>query len=101
MIRHGESIWNKENKYTGWADVPLTEKGQMDAAKAGQRLKELDFKFDLVFTSVLGRANHTYRLISDYLDCYYLPVIKSYRLNTIHYGALEGLHKEEALEKYG
>jgi len=100
FMRHGESVWNLENRYTGWADVPLTEKGQLDADMAGRLLRDFGCQFDIVYTSVLGRALHTYKILSNYIDSR-LPVVHSYKLNTIHYGALEGLEKSQAQLIFG
>mmetsp|Transcript_3197 Transcript_3197/g.2751 ORF Transcript_3197/g.2751 Transcript_3197/m.2751 type:complete len:269 (+) Transcript_3197:73-879(+) len=101
FVRHGESVWNKEDRYCGWANVNLTERGMEDAADAGRQLKDQGIKCDVVYTSSLNRALQTYQIISEYLDCYYLPIIQNYRLNTVHYGELEGLEKEVARVKYG
>ncbi len=101
MVRHGESVWNKENRFTGWKDVPLSETGVQEAKNAGKMLKEKGFKFDLVFTSVLQRAITTYNHASGEMGSHYLPVIKSWRLNERHYGALQGLNKSETAEKHG
>eukprot|EP00827_Trimyema_finlayi_P003854 TRINITY_DN364_c0_g1_i8.p1 TRINITY_DN364_c0_g1~~TRINITY_DN364_c0_g1_i8.p1 ORF type:complete len:254 (+),score=110.25 TRINITY_DN364_c0_g1_i8:75-836(+) len=101
LIRHGESTWNEENRFTGWTDVPLSKKGVQEAIEAGQMLKEKQFKFDICFTSVLKRAILTYNTIADQLDCHHIPVIKSYRLNERHYGALQGLNKSETAAKHG
>lgn len=101
LIRHGESTWNKENRFTGWTDVDLSEKGLEEAHKAGQILKKEGFKFDLVFTSVLIRAIKTMDIVLEEMDFENLPVRKSWRLNERHYGALQGLNKAETAEKYG
>ncbi|MFA5931668.1 MAG: 2,3-diphosphoglycerate-dependent phosphoglycerate mutase [archaeon] len=100
LVRHGESTWNKENKFTGWVDVPLSEKGTQEAKEAGKKLKKEGFVFDIVFTSVLKRANQTMDLILKELN--QKPEIKkSWRLNERHYGALQGLNKSETAAKYG
>ena len=101
LIRHGESIWNKENKFTGWYDVDLSEKGKEEAKKAGQYLKKEGFKFDLAYTSVLKRAIKTLWTVMDNMDLQWIPVINSWKLNERHYGALQGLNKAETAAKYG
>ncbi|MBS4769354.1 MAG: 2,3-diphosphoglycerate-dependent phosphoglycerate mutase [Burkholderiales bacterium] len=101
LMRHGESQWNLENRFTGWVDVDLTEKGRKEAALAGQLLKKQGFVFDLCYTSVLKRAIRTLCIALDELDQLYLPVIKDWRLNERHYGALQGLNKKETAEKFG
>ena len=101
LLRHGESIWNKENRFTGWTDVDLTEKGIEEASKAGDLLKENDFKFDKAYTSYLKRAVKTLNCVLDRMDRDWIPVEKSWRLNEKHYGSLQGLNKSETAEKYG
>lgn len=101
LIRHGESVWNKENRFTGWKDVDLSEKGRVEAKAAGELLKAKGFEFDLAFTSVLKRANRTLTIILDEMDTMWLPVIKNWRLNERHYGNLQGLNKAETAAKYG
>ena len=101
FVRHGESIWNKENRFTGWTDVGLTPNGVKEAEFAGQLLKQNDFKFDIAFTSVLTRAIMTYNTIANELDMHYVPVHKHWRLNERHYGALQGLNKSETAAKHG
>jgi 2,3-bisphosphoglycerate-dependent phosphoglycerate mutase len=101
LLRHGESIWNKENRFTGWKDVDLSEKGYEEAKKAGQVLKAEGFDFDVAYTSVLKRAIRTLWLVQDEMDLLWLPVHKSWRLNERHYGALQGLNKSETAAKYG
>ena len=102
LVRHGESVWNKENKFTGWTNVELSEKGIEEAKEAGRKLKENGFTFDLAYTSLLKRANDTLNYILLELDLYNkIDVIKSYKLNERHYGALQGLNKDETREKYG
>ena len=101
LLRHGESTWNKENRFTGWTDVDLTEKGREEAKAAGQLLKAGGFEFDLVFTSVLKRAIWTSVITLDELDELWLPVQRSWRLNERHYGALQGLNKAETAAKHG
>ena len=102
LVRHGESVWNKENKFTGWTNVELSEKGIEEAKEAGRKLKENGFTFDLAYTSLLKRANDTLNYILLELDLYNkIDVIKSYKLNERHYGALQGLNKDEIREKYG
>ncbi|GHS88130.1 2,3-bisphosphoglycerate-dependent phosphoglycerate mutase [Synergistales bacterium] len=101
LIRHGESAWNKENRFTGWADVPLSDKGVSEASEAGKLLKKEGFVFDLAFTSVLKRAIKTLWLTLEELDLMWIPVTHSWRLNERHYGALQGLNKSETAAKYG
>lgn len=101
LLRHGESTWNKENRFTGWTNVELSEKGVMEAHEAGQLLKKEGFQFDLVFTSVLKRAIDTMDVVIEELGIRNLPVAKSWRLNERHYGALQGLNKAETAAKYG
>ncbi|THF60699.1 2,3-diphosphoglycerate-dependent phosphoglycerate mutase [Pseudothauera rhizosphaerae] len=101
LLRHGESTWNKENRFTGWTDVDLTEKGVEEAHAAGQLLKREGYAFDVAFTSVLKRANKTLNIVLEELDALWLPVEHSWRLNERHYGALQGLNKAETAAKYG
>ncbi len=101
LLRHGESVWNKENRFTGWTDVDLSEKGRLEARQAGQLLKESGFKFDLAFTSVLKRAIRTLWTVLDEMDLMWIPIQHSWRLNERHYGALQGLNKAEIAAKYG
>ena len=101
LVRHGESVWNKANLFTGWSDVELSEAGMSEASEAGRLLKENGFDFDVCYTSYLKRAIHTLNLILDEMDRAWLPVNKSWRLNERHYGALQGLNKAETAEKYG
>lgn len=101
LVRHGESIWNQENRFTGWTDVDLTEKGKQEAIDAGLLLKSLGFQFDIAYSSVLKRAIHTLWSILDGVEQSWLPVEKSWRLNERHYGALQGLNKAETAQKYG
>jgi 2,3-bisphosphoglycerate-dependent phosphoglycerate mutase len=101
LIRHGESTWNKENRFTGWKDVDLSEKGCGEAKAAGELLKKEGFEFDVAYTSVLTRAIRTLNIILCELDCIWLPVIKSWKLNERHYGDLQGLNKAETAEKFG
>ncbi len=101
LLRHGESTWNKENRFTGWTDVDLTEKGREEAALAGRQLKAEGLAFDLVFTSLLKRAIRTCNIALDELDQLWLPVERSWRLNERHYGALQGLNKAETAAKHG
>ena len=101
LVRHGESIWNKENRFTGWTDVDLSEKGKEEAKKSGQILKELGYSFDAAYTSVLKRAIRTLWMIMDEMDLMWIPVYRSWRLNERHYGALQGLNKAEMAAKYG
>lgn len=101
LLRHGESTWNKENRFTGWTDVDLTEKGAEEARSAGRLLREEGYQFDVVYTSVLKRAIRTMWIVMDELDQMWLPVIRHWRLNERHYGALQGLNKAETAEKHG
>ena len=101
LIRHGESQWNKENRFTGWVDVDLSEKGIEEAKKAGQTLQKEGFVFDVAYTSVLKRAIHTLWNILDVMDLTWIPVYRSWRLNERHYGALAGLDKSETAAKHG
>lgn len=101
LLRHGESIWNKENRFTGWTDVDLSRKGIEEARKAGQLLKEKGYTFDVAFTSVLKRAIRTLWIVLDEMDLMWIPVYRSWRLNERHYGALQGLNKAEMAAKYG
>ena len=101
LVRHGESEWNKENLFTGWTDVELSEKGRAEAQEAGQLLKKEGFSFDFAYTSVLKRAIHTLWNILDQVNQQWLPVEKSWKLNERHYGALQGLDKAETAAKYG
>ena len=101
LIRHGESTWNKENRFTGWVDVDLTEKGNREAQQAGVLLKDSGYTFDIAYTSVLKRAIRTLWHVQDQMDLMYLPVVHSWRLNERHYGALSGLNKAETAAKFG
>jgi len=101
LLRHGESIWNKENRFTGWKDVDLTDKGREEAAEAGKALKKEGFVFDLAFTSVLKRANKTLEITLKEMGLENIPVKRSWRLNERHYGALQGLNKSETASKHG
>lgn len=100
LVRHGESIWNKENKFTGWTDVSLSEKGINEACEAGKILKKNGYTFDIAYTSVLKRANDTLNYILDELNIK-IPIKYSWKLNERHYGALQGLNKDEMKAKYG
>jgi 2,3-bisphosphoglycerate-dependent phosphoglycerate mutase len=101
LVRHGESEWNKENRFTGWKDVDLSEKGVSEAKQAGKWLKEKGYLFDEAYTSVLKRAIRTLWIILDEMDLMWIPEIKTWRLNERHYGALQGLNKSEMAMKYG
>lgn len=101
LLRHGESTWNKENRFTGWTDVDLSEKGREEAKRAGQILKAEGFTFDIAYTSVLKRAIRTLWTTLDEMDLMWIPVINSWRLNERHYGALQGLNKAETAAQYG
>ncbi len=101
LLRHGESQWNLDNRFTGWYDIDLTEQGRKEASNAGKLLRESGFVFDIAFTSVLKRAIRTLWNVLDSMDLMWLPVTKSWRLNERHYGALQGLNKSETAQKYG
>ena len=101
LLRHGESIWNKENLFTGWTDVDLSEKGREEARQAGVMMKEQGYCFDLAYTSVLKRAIRTLWIAQDEMDLMWIPVVRDWRLNERHYGALQGLNKAETAAKYG
>ena len=101
LLRHGESTWNKENRFTGWTDVDLSEKGMSEAKSAGEVLKKENFVFDAAYTSVLKRAIRTLWITLDGMDLMWIPVYNSWRLNERHYGALQGLNKAEMAAKYG
>ena len=101
LLRHGESTWNKENRFTGWTDVDLSEKGRVEAREAGEVLQREGYVFDVAYTSVLKRAIRTLWSALDELDQMWIPVHHSWRLNERHYGALQGLNKSETAEKFG
>ena len=101
LVRHGQSIWNKENRFTGWTDVDLTDEGRAEAKAAAAMLREAGYGFDVAYTSVLKRAIRTLWIVMDELDQMWLPVHRSWRLNERHYGALQGLNKSETAEKHG
>jgi 2,3-bisphosphoglycerate-dependent phosphoglycerate mutase len=101
LQRHGESIWNKANLFTGWTDVDLSEKGVQEAHDSGIKLKQEGYTFDIAFTSVLKRSIRTLWITMDEMDLMWIPVVRSWRLNERHYGALQGLNKAETAEKYG
>ena len=101
LLRHGESLWNKENRFTGWTDIDLSEKGVTEARDAGNLLKKEGYAFDVAFTSVLKRAIRTLWIVQDEMDLMWIPVLRSWRLNEKHYGALQGLNKSETAKKYG
>ena len=101
LLRHGESIWNKENKFSGWTDVDLSEAGIAEAKAAGKILKDKGYTFDIAFTSVLKRAIRTLWIVPDEMDLMWIPVYRSWRLNERHYGALQGLNKAETASKFG
>ena len=100
LLRHGESVWNKENRFTGWTDVDLSEKGVKEAENAGKLLKDKGYTFDVSFTSILKRANRTLEIVLKEMNLN-IPVYYSYRLNERHYGALQGLNKDEMRKKFG
>ena len=101
LLRHGESTWNRDNRFTGWTDVDLSERGIDEAHRAARLLRDANLSFDMANTSVLKRAIRTLWIVMDDLDLMYVPVIRSWRLNERHYGALQGLNKKETTEKYG
>jgi 2,3-bisphosphoglycerate-dependent phosphoglycerate mutase len=101
LLRHGESVWNKENKFTGWTDVDLSEKGMAEAREAGKVLKKEGYIFDIAYTSVLKRAIRTLWFVLDEMDLMWIPIYNSWRLNERHYGALQGLNKSEMARKFG
>lgn len=101
LLRHGESVWNKKDLFTGWTDVDLSDRGREEALKAGRTLKEHGFTFDVAFTSVLKRAIRTLWLLLDEMDLMWIPVNRDWRLNERHYGALQGLNKAETARKFG
>lgn len=101
LLRHGESVWNRENLYTGWTDVDLSEKGVREAHEAGRLLREGGYVFDVAYTSVLKRAIRTLWITLDEMDLMWIPVINTWRLNERHYGALQGLNKAQTAEEYG
>src|ERR1700680_4379234 len=101
LLRHGESTWNKENLFTGWTDVDLSDKGRDEAREAGGVLKEQGYTFDVAYTSVLKRAIRTLWITLDEMDLMWIPVIRDWRLNERHYGALQGLNKAETAAKFG
>jgi 2,3-bisphosphoglycerate-dependent phosphoglycerate mutase len=101
LLRHGESTWNKENRFTGWTDVDLTETGRAEAARAGDLMRQGGYIFDVVYTSVLTRAIRTMFIALDQMKLLWIPVMKSWRLNERHYGALQGLNKAETAARHG
>jgi len=101
LVRHGESVWNKENRFTGWTDVSLSEKGIQEAREAGRLLREGGYTFDIAYTSVLKRAIKTLWIVLEEMDLMWIPVVGSWRLNERHYGALQGLNKSEATVELG
>jgi len=101
LLRHGESTWNKENRFTGWTDIDLTPKGIQEAQNAGQLLREHGFEFDIAYTSVLKRAIRTLWIVLDEMNQMWLPIQHTWRLNERHYGALQGLNKAETAAQYG
>ncbi len=101
LLRHGESVWNKENLFTGWTDVDLSDLGRTEAAEAGRVLKQHGYGFDVAYTSVLKRAIRTLWMALDEMDLMWIPVIRDWRLNERHYGALQGLNKSQTAAKYG
>src|SRR5512145_1968161 len=101
LLRHGQSTWNLENRFTGWTDVGLTEQGMQEAHSAGKLLREAGFEFDVAYTSVLKRAIKTLWIVLEEMELEWIPVVRSWRLNERHYGNLQGLNKAEMAEKFG
>ena len=101
LLRHGQSVWNKENRFTGWTDVDLSEQGKDEAHQAGQRLLARCFHFDIAFSSVLKRAIRTLWIVLDEMDLMWTPTEYSWKLNERHYGALQGLNKAETAQRFG
>ena len=101
LVRHGESEWNRENRFTGWTDVDLSEKGRAEALEGGRILKQEGYTFDVAYTSLLKRAIRTLWIVLDEMDLMWIPVHRSWRLNERHYGALQGLNKSETADKFG
>jgi 2,3-bisphosphoglycerate-dependent phosphoglycerate mutase len=101
LVRHGESTWNNENRFTGWVDCPLSDKGMAEAQQSGELLREQGFTFDKAYTSTLKRAIKTLWIILEELDLMYIPIINNWRLNERHYGALQGLNKQETVDRHG
>jgi 2,3-bisphosphoglycerate-dependent phosphoglycerate mutase len=101
LIRHGQSQWNLENRFTGWTDVDLTEQGRLEATNAGNLLKKEGYHFDVAYTSLLKRAIRTLWIVLDNMDLMWIPVHRSWMLNERHYGALQGLNKQETTSKHG
>lgn len=101
LLRHGESTWNQENRFTGWVDVDLSDRGKEEAREAGRLMKEADYTFDIAYTSVLKRAIRTLWIALDGMDLMWIPVFKNWRLNERHYGALQGLNKAETASRHG
>ena len=101
LVRHGQSAWNLENRFTGWTDVDLTDQGQSEAREAGKLLKEGGYDFDIAYTSVLKRAIKTLNIVQDVMDLDWLPVVRAWQLNERHYGSLQGLNKAETAQKFG
>jgi len=101
LLRHGQSIWNLENRFTGWTDVGLSDLGRQEALSSGKLLKENGFAFDMAYTSVLKRAIHTLWIVLEEMELEWIPVVRAWQLNERHYGALQGLNKSEMAEKFG
>jgi len=101
LLRHGESAWNRENRFTGWHDVPLSDTGRAEAARAGELMRDAGLAFDVAHTSLLRRAIETVNIALDVMDQHWIPVRRHWRLNERHYGALQGLNKKETSERYG
>lgn len=101
LVRHGESVWNKENRFTGWTDVDLSERGEEEARRAGELIKKHDLFFDVAYSSVLKRAIRTQHILAEVVDRVWVPEVHHWRLNERHYGALQGLNKADTAKKYG
>ena len=101
LVRHGESVWNKENRFTGWTDVDLSERGEQEARRAGELIKKHALFFDVAYSSVLKRAIRTQHILAEVVDRVWVPEVHHWRLNERHYGALQGLNKAETVKKYG
>lgn len=101
LLRHGESLWNQDDRFTGWTDIGLSEKGEREALRAGRLLKQAGYKFDVAYTSVLKRAIKTLWIVLEEMDLMWIPVHTTWRLNERHYGALQGLNKSETADRYG
>lgn len=101
LVRHGESTWNNENRFTGWVDCPLSEKGELEAKESGELIKKAGYTFDKAYTSTLQRAIKTLWIVLEEIGLMYIPIVNDWRLNERHYGALQGLNKQDTVDKYG